>query len=499
MFAFTPIVRFMAGSWNRLTSHVPEDANHMSGYPHTFDDVRAVRAVLKTVGLPTELVLEILEHADYEPVLSISNTNPVKASARMGRNSVHARPCLAVAIPSVHTTQEPGARSPKTKVKEIEFVFHSQDQGWADENTPGSFHTSSWLEVSIIRPSDQTSSFTSHTPFLWQSRLRTAEDLELELQKNRATFVRRPSAIAQGAQGGEAPLSWFLQANRVCEPDDYRVLWTSNGHQGNEGSGSGEGLLEVLQERDVLVVWTRAKYPGWSYKQPHFTKMPQPPSNPNYPSGPYTPGQHVIPPPRPTSPATAEYRLNHLMVRIKNPERSLKFYNDCFGLHVVFIFNAGPWTIYYLGPRDVSASTIGTSKGLLELYHIPADESTPYTSGNDYSSSSPPPGVGFGHIGFTVPDVAAALDRVKNFGFEVIKPLGEAKESTMGVPMKEGDMKVQCVGESVAVDEGYKRVFEQLAFVKDPDVSFFFLLPFSGNLSFCLISYEVARRTVLTS
>lgn len=41
------------------------------------------------------------------------------------------------------------------------------------------------------------------------------------------------------------------------------------------------------------------------------------------------------------------------MLRIKDPDASLKFYNDCFGLHVVFVFNAGPWTIYYLGPRDV--------------------------------------------------------------------------------------------------------------------------------------------------
>ncbi|PVH95383.1 Glyoxalase/Bleomycin resistance protein/Dihydroxybiphenyl dioxygenase [Periconia macrospinosa] len=188
-------------------------------------------------------------------------------------------------------------------------------------------------------------------------------------------------------------------------------------------------------------------------------------NDPNYPPGPYTPGQHVIPPPRPTSPATAEYRLNHLMLRIKNPDASLKFYNDCFGLHVVFIFNAGPWTIYYLGPRDVSISCLGTSKGLLELYHIPADSELAYTSGNDYNN---PTGLGFGHIGFTVPDVAAALERAKSFGFEVIKPLGEAEEKTMAVPL-DGEKQVKCVGESVAVDEGYKHIFRQLAFVRDPD------------------------------
>jgi lactoylglutathione lyase len=106
-------------------------------------------------------------------------------------------------------------------------------------------------------------------------------------------------------------------------------------------------------------------------------------------------------------------------------------------------------------------SNIRKTKGLLELYHIPADAATPYASGNDYSA----PGVGFGHIGFTVPDVAEATNRVKSFGFEVIKPLDEAREDQMAVP----DEIVQ--GNYGPVAEGYKHVFKQLTFVKDPDVS----------------------------
>ncbi|KAF2241930.1 Glyoxalase/Bleomycin resistance protein/Dihydroxybiphenyl dioxygenase [Trematosphaeria pertusa] len=191
--------------------------------------------------------------------------------------------------------------------------------------------------------------------------------------------------------------------------------------------------------------------------------------NPNEPPGPYPTGQHIIPPPRPASPATAEYRLNHLMLRIKDPKKSLRFYNDCFGLHVVFIFNVGPWTIYYLGPRDVTISSLGTSKGLLELYHIPSDSSLSYTSGNDYTSN--PSGIGFGHIGFTVPDVAEAIKHVESFGYEVIKPLGEAKEDQMAVPQEVVE------GRAGAVDEGYKHVFRQLAFVRDPDGYWVELVP----------------------
>ncbi|KAL5114381.1 hypothetical protein ACEQ8H_007730 [Pleosporales sp. CAS-2024a] len=185
-------------------------------------------------------------------------------------------------------------------------------------------------------------------------------------------------------------------------------------------------------------------------------------SNPNYPAGPYSAGEHIVPPPRLSSPATAEYRLNHFMLRIKDPGKSLKFYCDCMGMHVVFIFNAGPWTIYYLGPRDV-----GTSKGLLELYHVPADANTPYVSGNDYAA----PGVGFGHVGFTVPNVAESLERVRRFGYEVIKPLDDAEVGQMGMP----DDIVKAKYERVA--EGYKHVFKQLAFVKDPDGYWVELVP----------------------
>ncbi|PSN65504.1 hypothetical protein BS50DRAFT_575500 [Corynespora cassiicola Philippines] len=193
-------------------------------------------------------------------------------------------------------------------------------------------------------------------------------------------------------------------------------------------------------------------------------------ANPNAPPGPHTPGVHIVPPPRPPSPATSSYRLNHLMLRIKDPQSSIRFYTDCFGLHVIFIFNAGPWTIYYLGPRECGMQDLGTAKGLIELYHIPADRETRYFSGNEYESSvqgsrSGPGGVGFGHLGFTVPNVEETLQRVRNFGYEIIKPLNEDAVNTMGLPngIVEGNH-----GE---VHEGYKWVFRQLAFVKDPDVS----------------------------
>ncbi|KAF8053926.1 Glyoxalase/Bleomycin resistance protein/Dihydroxybiphenyl dioxygenase [Lyophyllum atratum] len=187
----------------------------------------------------------------------------------------------------------------------------------------------------------------------------------------------------------------------------------------------------------------------------------------------FPPGSHILGT-DPAQPAeTLGYRLNHLMLRIKNPEKSLRFYKEGFGLRTIFTFNTGLWTIYYLGhPNHATESstemisTLGTRKGLLELYHVPHDVQASYATGNE------PGALGFGHVGFTVPDVAAALERLRKVvpELEIIKPLGEAEFGGMGVPGKDGR-------EQDIVEEGYKAVFRQLAFVKDPDGYWVELVP----------------------
>lgn len=98
---------------------------------------------------------------------------------------------------------------------------------------------------------------------------------------------------------------------------------------------------------------------------------------------------------------------------------------------------------------------MGTATGLLELYHIP-DHQGGYRNGNENG------GEGFGHVGFSVPDVGDVLKRASEMGYRVIKPLGEAKLEQFGVPSSV---------KSEDVVEGYKFVFRQLAFIVDPDVS----------------------------
>ncbi|KAF8251457.1 hypothetical protein K440DRAFT_613217 [Wilcoxina mikolae CBS 423.85] len=163
------------------------------------------------------------------------------------------------------------------------------------------------------------------------------------------------------------------------------------------------------------------------------------------------------------------------MLRIKNPEKSLRFYKEGFGLRTIFTFNTGLWTIYYLGHPDTPTetgsdmlATLGKRKGLIELYHIPHDKQEAYDNGNVEGR------YGFGHVGFTVPDVAKALERLKEICPEtdILKGLGEDAFRTMGVPRVEGDER-----EDSMVEEGYKAVFRQLAFVRDPDGYWVELVP----------------------
>jgi len=82
-------------------------------------------------------------------------------------------------------------------------------------------------------------------------------------------LVERPDEVEHSLQGPEDKRAWFLQANLVATPT-YRpikiVLSTHEGREeGNDGTGSGEGFLENLKERDRVFVWAREKV-CWIYQ-----------------------------------------------------------------------------------------------------------------------------------------------------------------------------------------------------------------------------------------
>ncbi|OQE23182.1 hypothetical protein PENSTE_c009G07026 [Penicillium steckii] len=185
----------------------------------------------------------------------------------------------------------------------------------------------------------------------------------------------------------------------------------------------------------------------------------------------------------PQSSTTTNYRLNHLAIRIKDPARSLHFYVDLLGMRVIFSMNAGPFTIYYLGhpppeeEEDVNEWAQKTSEipamtrtsGLLELYHVHGTESQTETEteteGAGISTGNVPPNLGFAHLGFTVPDVSVAVERLKECGVRILKDVGVCERES--VPLSEWEAERGIgVGQ---IHPNYAWFFEKFAMVADPD------------------------------
>lgn len=131
-----------------------------------------------------------------------------------------------------------------------------------------------------------------------------------------------------------------------------------------------------------------------------------------------------------TTPETAEFVLNHTMLRIKDPAASLAFYRDVFGMTLVKRLDFVPmkFSLFFLGyvrsedgpiPEDNAARMAFAfrQRGLLELTHnwgSETDDTVTYHHGN----SDPR---GFGHIGISVPDVDAACERFDAAGVDFVK------------------------------------------------------------------------------
>ncbi|QDZ29618.1 lactoylglutathione lyase [Noviherbaspirillum sp. UKPF54] len=114
--------------------------------------------------------------------------------------------------------------------------------------------------------------------------------------------------------------------------------------------------------------------------------------------------------------ATRGFTLNHTMLRVKDPAVSLAFYTGVLGMRALrkLDFPEMQFSLYFLAkaddaavPDDAGERTAWTfsQRGILELTHNWGTESDPdfrYHDGNAKPQ-------GFGHICFSVPDLAAAV------------------------------------------------------------------------------------------
>lgn len=240
--------------WFQGQSHLPGDSSP------SYDDVCQARAILKTLNLPTELVLQILDHAQYWPKhVFVTSPDQKKVASAIGSANSDACLCLDAAIFN-NPTADPIRKGGETpKIQSLEFEIVSKDQGWTSENTHNTYATSSWLELSILRPDDVDNTHVPSPRFV-NAKLRDPSEFHDRVTRRGWALVKRPQSAEQGPQGGEGDFAWYLQGNRVASRvDGYHVVWARDGNEGNEGAGSGKGFLTELKDGDRMLVWARAK------------------------------------------------------------------------------------------------------------------------------------------------------------------------------------------------------------------------------------------------
>jgi lactoylglutathione lyase len=124
---------------------------------------------------------------------------------------------------------------------------------------------------------------------------------------------------------------------------------------------------------------------------------------------------------------SAQPRIRHTMLRVKDIDKSIDFYTRLFGMTLFRRSDneGGKYSVAFLGYGDENSD--------------PAIELT-YNWGQDTDYDK---GDGFGHIAIGVPDIYGLCDRIKASGMEIPRPPG---------PLKHG-------GPNASI----------IAFVKDPD------------------------------
>jgi lactoylglutathione lyase len=134
--------------------------------------------------------------------------------------------------------------------------------------------------------------------------------------------------------------------------------------------------------------------------------------------------------PEGSDPATTGYNLNHVSLNVRDLTRSLKFYTEVFGMRQMFTVNlTDHYSITYLAHSSGGKNGTGyqttpelirnqhNSQGLLALLYLDVPDNT-IPSSTEMSNT-------LMQVGFVVPDIHIAQDRLEELGVTFYKKISE--------------------------------------------------------------------------
>ncbi|KAI9790134.1 MAG: Lactoylglutathione lyase [Piccolia ochrophora] len=160
---------------------------------------------------------------------------------------------------------------------------------------------------------------------------------------------------------------------------------------------------------------------------------------------------------------TSIYKFNHSMIRVKDPQRSIKYY-EFLGMKLIDKLENpdAKFDLYFLAFDSPKATSHGNKRsdreGILELTHNYGTESDPnYKVANGNAE----PGKGFGHTCVSVDNIQAACQRIEDAGYKFQKRLMDGRMRNIAFALDPDSYWVEIIGQ---------KPVEETETVKETDV-----------------------------
>lgn len=146
---------------------------------------------------------------------------------------------------------------------------------------------------------------------------------------------------------------------------------------------------------------------------------------------------------------TKNYKLNHSMIRVKDPKESVKFY-EFLGMRMLkkLSFPEAKFDLYFLGYDSPNSPSHGNNiwdrEGLVELTHNYGTENDP---GYKINNGNREPDRGFGHTCISVDNLQAACKRIENAGYKFQKKLTDGRMRHIAFVLDPDEYWVEIIGQ----------------------------------------------------